>query len=59
MAKSAEQMKDGNDRTTPMGLFNLAEAYRLSAMRLQANPGKLATLRARCVSCTIMRSNFI
>jgi HEPN domain-containing protein len=40
MAKSAEQMKDDNDRTTPMGLFNLAEAYRLSATRLQASPVK-------------------
>jgi HEPN domain-containing protein len=41
MAKSAEQMKEDNDRTTSMGLFNLAEAYRLSAMQLQASPVKV------------------
>jgi hypothetical protein len=29
--KSQGQLKDDNDRTTSMGLFNTAEAYRLSA----------------------------
>jgi HEPN domain-containing protein len=29
-----------DDRTTPMGLFNTAEAFRLSAMALEQNPVK-------------------
>ena len=33
--KSAEQSKDDDDRTNSMGLFNQAEAYRLSAMALE------------------------
>jgi hypothetical protein len=40
MAKTAEQMKENDDRTTSMGLFNFAEAYRLSAIKLQASPVK-------------------
>jgi hypothetical protein len=38
---AAEQMKDDDDRTNSMGLFNLAEAYRLSAIRLQESPVKI------------------
>jgi HEPN domain-containing protein len=39
--RSPEQSQDDNARTTSIGLFNLAEAYRLSARRLQAAPVKV------------------
>jgi hypothetical protein len=32
--KSPEQLKEDDDRTTSMGLFNTAEAYRLAAIKL-------------------------
>jgi len=33
--KSPEEIQDDNERTNSMGLFNMAEAYRLSAMALE------------------------
>jgi hypothetical protein len=33
--KTAEEIQDDNERTNPMGLFNMAEAYRLSALALE------------------------
>jgi len=33
--KSPEELKDDDERTTSLGLFNMAEAYRLSAMALE------------------------
>jgi len=33
--KSPEELKDDDERTNSMGLFNTAEAYRLSAMALE------------------------
>jgi len=37
--KSPEQLKEDDDRTTSMGLFNQAEAYRLSARALEGANG--------------------
>ena len=34
-SKSPEELQDDNERTNSMGLFNTAEAYRLSAMTLE------------------------
>jgi HEPN domain-containing protein len=33
--KSPEEIQDDNERTNSMGLFNMAEAYRLSALALE------------------------
>jgi hypothetical protein len=33
--KTAEEIQDENERTNPMGLFTMAEAYRLSALALE------------------------
>jgi hypothetical protein len=48
--KSPEQLKEDDDRTPSMGLFNTAEANRLAAIKLGAASG---VGRTRAQTCSI------